>query len=393
MNNQTDDDHLAKKKRIVWLTFILASLVVLTGSYVLHIHNDMADFGVCYRGGQRIIRGETLYREADGHLQFKYSPAAAAFFAPFALLPYDAAKTVWYLLELASLAGLFLLSWRLLPTGSRKAAPVLLLTFLIELKFLARELELGQVNLLILFILTLMVDCLIKGKDGRAGCLWGGSLIFKPYALVFLPYLLLKRRFRALAAGMAIPAAGLILPAIFYGFKGNFVVLKEWPATLSKSTPRLVAVYDNASLYGFLLKTFPEFSRQTAKFFLLAVFLGLAAVVLWLMRAGRTSLSIKNPEILESSFLLILIPLFSPLGWYYNYLYSLLAVMLVVSAWKYFPRAGRIIFLVNLIVIGTSLVELWGRNLFHFYTKYSLVALNFLIVLISLACLRIKDKA
>jgi Glycosyltransferase family 87 len=249
------------------------------------------------------------------------------------------------------------------------------------------------VNLLILFILILMVDCLIKGKDGRAGCLWGGSLIFKPYALVFLPYLLLKKRFRALAAGMAIPAAGLILPAIFYGLRGNFVVLREWPASLSQSTTGLLASYDNASLYGFLLKNLPSLSAPAIKSLFLAVFLGLAAVVLRLMHTGRTSPAVRNPEILEGAFLLILIPLFSPLGWNYNYLYSLLAVALILNAWENFPGAGRIILAVNFIVISTSLIEIWGRGLFHFYTNSALVALNFLTVLAFLAYLRIRDKA
>lgn len=393
MSGSKESSRKPKKKGGIRLILILSAVVVLAGVYVIHIRKDMSDFGVCYRGGQRIVQGETLYREADGHLQFKYSPAAAIFFTPFALLPYEAAKAVWYLLELAFLTGLFLLSWRMLPAGAREAAPVFLWAFLIELKFLARELELGQVNIFILFILTLMIYCLIKGKEARAGWLWGGSLIFKPYALVFLPYFLIKKKFRALAAGIAMAAASLVLPSIFYGFRGNFTVLGEWPATLSKSTPGLLAAYDNASLYGFLLKAFPAFSRQTTQFLLLAVFLGLAAIVLWLVRAGRTSLSIKDPEVLESAFLFILIPIFSPLGWYYNYLYSLLAVMLLLCVWEHFPTAGKIIVLVNLIAIGTSLVELWGRDLFRFYTKYSLVALNFLIVLSSLAYLRIKDKA
>src|SRR4030042_614194 len=86
-----------KKKKAVCSMLILAAAVVLAGAYTLHIRKDMTDFGVCYQGGQRIVQGETLYREADGHLQFKYSPAAALFFAPLGLLPYDAAKAVWYI--------------------------------------------------------------------------------------------------------------------------------------------------------------------------------------------------------------------------------------------------------------------------------------------------------
>jgi hypothetical protein len=382
---------LPEERRKKAVLLILATVVVLAGAYIFHIRKDMTDFGVCYQGGQRVVQGETLYREADGHLQFKYSPAAALFFAPLAFLPYEGAKAVWYFLELALLIGIFFISYRMLPAAAKKTTPIFIWTFLVELKSLARELELGQVNLLILFILTLMLYSLIKGKETRAGLLWGGSLFFKPYALVFLPYFLLKKKFRALLAGIAISAAGLVLPVIFYGFRGNFVVFREWPATLSKSTSGLLASYDNASLYGFLLKVFPVLSRKMRETIFLAIFLALATVVIWMMRAGRTFPLIKDPEVLESAFLLILIPLFSPLGWNYNYLYSLLAVMLILSQWRHFPRAGQIILVISFVVISTSLIEIWGKTLFHFYTHYALVVVNFLIVLVSLIYLRAKN--
>jgi len=379
-----------KKHRAVRLSLILVAAAVLAGAYLFHIRHDMTDFGVCYQGGQRIVQGETLYREADGHLQFKYSPAAALFFAPLTVLPFAAAKAVWYILELAFLAGIFFLSYRMLPAAANRATPIFVWTFLIELKFLARELELGQVNLFILFILILMLHSLLKGRENRAGLLWGCSLFFKPYALVFFPYFLIKKKFRTLSAGIAISVAGLALPAVFYGFKGSFSVLGEWPATLSKSTSGLLASYDNASLYGFLLKAFPAFSRGLSGALFLTLLLGLAAVVLWIVRASRTSPPIKNPEVLESAFLLILIPLFSPLGWNYNCLYSLLAAMLILSAWRHFPQAGKIILVINFVVMSTSLVEVWGRKLFHFYTHHALVVVNLFIVLSALVYLRAK---
>jgi len=393
MPESEDPGRALKKKQRIRPLLVFAAVLVLAAVYIFHIRKDMTDFGVCCRGGQRIVQGETLYREADGHLQFKYSPAAAVFFAPLALLPYEASKAVWYVLELAFLIGILLLCCRLLPASGKRTPQVLIWTFLIELKFLSREIELGQVNLLILFALTSMLYLLTREKETRAGWLWGGSLIFKPYALVFLPYFLIKKSFRALAAGIIVPAVGLILPAIFYGIKGNFTVLREWPASLSKSTVGLLATYDNASLYGFLLKAFPAFSGGIIRAIFLAVFAGLAAVVLRLMRAGRMTPSVKHPEVLEATFLFILIPLFSPLGWNYNYLYSLPAVMLIINAWNDFPRAARIALSVNFTVIGTSLVEVWGRGPFHFYTNYALVVLNFMIALAALVYLRIKAKA
>lgn len=380
-----------RKKRAVRLALVLAAAAVLAGIFIFHVGRDMSDFGVCYQGSRRIIQGETLYREADGHLQYKYSPAPALFFAPLALLPYGTAKVIWYILEFAFLAGIFLLSFKILPIAGKRAAPILAWTFLIELKFLAREIELGQVNLFILFLLTLMLYLLLQKKESPAGILWGSSLFFKPYALVFLPYFLIKRKFRPLVTGLAAVLLGLMLPAVFYGVRGNLAVLREWPATLSKSTFGLLASYDNASLSGFLLKTFPSLSKQATIALLLLIFLAVALAVLWMIKKGQGPAAPQNPGILESAFLLVLIPLFSPLGWNYNYLYSIPAVMIVIASWRRLAPALRIILVFNFLLVSASLIEIWGRFLFRFYTHYALVALNFLIILVPLLYLRAKN--
>jgi hypothetical protein len=383
----------AERKRVFCLALILTAAAVLAGVYILHVGRDMSDFGVCYQGGQRIIRGETLYREADGHLQYKYSPTSAFFFAPLALLPFGAAKVIWYILEFAFLAGIFFFSFQVLPVGAERAAPILAWTFLVELKFLAREIELGQVNLFILFLLTSMLYLLLRKKQTSAGLFWGASLFFKPYALVFLPYFLIKRKFRVIATGLAVVLAGLMLPAIFYGIRGNLIVLREWPATLSQSTSGLLVSYDNASLTGFLLKTLPFLSKQAAVAVLLTVLLALGLAVLWMIKKGNAPAAPKDPMVLESLFLLILIPLFSPLGWNYNYLYSIPAVMLIIAAWRQLTPAFRTVLTLNFLFIVTSLIEFWGRELFRFYTYYALVAVNFLIVLVTMFYLRLKKIA
>jgi hypothetical protein len=375
------------------LALAAAIILFLAAVFAFRVRNDMSDLRVPVRAGQRLLAGETLYRPSDGHLQFKYSPPAAVLFILLSLMPFEAAKLIWYVLEFAGIAGICLLSLKILPAEKKGAAPLLTLTFLVLFKFLAREIELGQINILILFLLTLMIRLLIGGRDVAAGLAWGFSLFFKPYALVFLPYLLLKKRTRAAAAGLGLFATGLAVPAIFLGLRGNLAVLKEWPATLSRSTRGLLAVYDNASLTGFLLKTFPAMTTGAA-----AAVLGLAALaaaggVLWLIRRPPAAHEAPQPEALECAVLLILMPFFSPLGWNYNYLYTWLAVMLIISAFAGLSPAWRVVQVANFAVIATSLVEVWGRAAFHFYTQHALIVVNSLVILITLSHLRMKKIA
>jgi hypothetical protein len=185
----------------------------------------------------------------------------------------------------------------------------------------------------------------------------------------------------------------LAVPAIFLGLRENLAVLKEWPATLSRSTRGLLAVYDNASLTGFLLKTFPAMTTGAAAAVLGLATLAAAGGVLWLIRRPPAAPEARPPEALECAVLLILMPLLSPLGWNYNYLYSWLAVMLIISVFSDLSPAWRVVQVANFAVIVMSLIEVWGRAVFHFYTQHALIIVNSLVVLITLFHLRMKKIA
>jgi len=368
------------------LAFLFFSLV-----YQYFVKKDMTDFGVCYQGGERIIKGETLYRVSDGHLQYKYSPASAVFFSLFTLFPYELAKYIWYLSELVFLFLSLIISYDILPSKQKKKGLVLIFSFLVLLKFFGREIELGQVNIFIFFLLILMIKASLKKNDVKAGLFLGFSLIFKPYGLVFLPYFFLKKRFKLVASGLGTVLIGLILPAIFYGLSGNITVLKAWQKSLSQSTPGLIDHYDNASIFSFFLKIVPDESRELAFIFIICSGLLIAFSFLWMMIIGKRE-NLDRPEVLEYSFLFVLIPLFSPLAWYYNYLYSILTIVFLINYADKFSKALKYVLIANLIIIGGSLREVLRKDAFRFYTGYSLVVISYLIVLFHLFYLRIKTK-
>lgn len=370
---------------LIVIFLILAFLLI----YLLWVREDMSDFGVCYRGGERIRAGEALYRIADGHMQYKYSPGSAVFFAYLSLFPYEMAKFLWYVLELFLLFFILALSYDLLPVKQKKKGLLIFLTFLVLIKFLAREIELGQANLLIAFLLLMMLLALLKNSDIGGGFFWGFSLLFKPYALVLLPYFILKKKFKLMASGLVIAVLGLASPVIFYGFKGNIAVFTEWQQTLSKSTGSLLDSYDNASLHAFFLKIIPVGSRDLAWIFIAVTLFLLGCSFLWMMVVGEKA-RLKKSEVLEFAFLLILIPLLSPLGWYYNYLYSFLAVIFLLNSLGRFPPILRYVLIVNLVMIGASLKEILGKEVFRFYTQYSLVVFNHLLVLFYLFYSRVR---
>jgi hypothetical protein len=364
-------------RRAVLVLFLAAAAVA---SYHLRIRHDLTDFGVCYQAGGRYLAGESLYRSSDGHLQFKYAPLAAAFYAPFAALPWNLAKISWFLLMLGCLGGILLLTARALPGQGPVASWSVGWSLLIWLKYIGREIELGQVNLVILLLLLALIRELSAGRDRTAGILWAVSLFIKPYAVVFLPYFILKRKWTTVATGAGTILLGLFLPVLNFGWTGNWALLKEWTQSLSHSTQGLLAVGDNASLYAFFAKTL-GLSTPTGALAMGGIGAAvIAGLILGMIKTGERE-RIEKAEISEGVVLMMLIPMLSPLGWNYNYLYALPASALLVHALARFSLSLRAVVVVNFILIGGTLREILGRTAFRYYTGRSFIVPSVLVVL------------
>jgi len=391
---------LPKKTR---LALALAGAVVFLVLFLAKVKSEMHDFQVNNTAGRRLVQGETIYRpwkpdpgwENDGHWQFKYSPFSALVYAPLSALPLTAAKGVWYVLVLASIAGIVGLSVKLAAFEPGKAFFTGALAVLILAKYFLREIQLGQINALITVLLLAMTALLVKqeeslfpGREWAAGLLWGLACALKPYAVIFFPYFILKRRWRAVAAGIVFLAISFCLPILFYGLNGNLAVHGEWISSLSESTLGLFTSQDNVSLLAFFSKWT---SNPTAAAVLLAaavVILGSAALV-FILRGAR----VPRPVFAECALLVLFIPLLSPLGWDYTFLAAFPAVVIILRRWSAFPGPWKVFLALDFAVIAFSLYDLLGRRLYGQFMSWSVPTVNFAILAGALLWLRLKRTA
>jgi len=358
----------------------------------------MVDFQVNHKAAKRLLAGETLYPGAaiDGHYEFKYPPFAAILYIPLAGFPLSAAKALWALIVLSASAAVIGLSLRLarFPAGLPRWLSAL--AGVVLARFFLRELQLGQVNAVVGFLMLVGLFLLARprsrpsraAREGLAGAIWGLAAAVKIYPLIFLPYFLVRRKWRTLAWSLAVLPAAFVLPAISYGFSGNIWVHKEWLSTLSQSTPHLLASQDNLSLLavafkatGHLRFSFVFWALSTA--FLVLVFLAV-------MARGR---NLRRPEILEGAALMLLIPLISPLGWDYTFLLAALALTLCFRHFFDLPVAWRIVLAIDAALICLTLYDVLGRRLYSRFMSLSLPAFFFLVIFGFLAGLRRKRLA
>ncbi len=386
-NSAGPPSHSGFSKIQISATVILIVLLI-SSILIFSLHPPMRDFEVNHTAGKRMRLGETLYRVEDEHYMFKYLPSAAFLYVPLASLPLDLAKSIWFLLTVAALAGMVLLSRTLLPPG--KGPHVWWLPVVILAKFYFREIELGQINAMVTAVLLGMLLLLNRSRhplrrQAGAGCAWGLAVSMKPYSFIFFPYWVVKKHIIPLAAGFLFILSALFWPACYYGFKGNFMVLKEWFSTLSASTPMLLSSQDNVSLPAFFTKICGTPGRGLVP--ALAGILILAGLMLWIIYRGK---SLSRPAVLEGGMILTCIPLVSPLGWDYTFLSATLGVMTTVYFFHHYSRPARIILGANFAVIGLSLYDLMGPQGYSRFMNWSVLTINFLILTGYLAYLRFK---
>jgi hypothetical protein len=375
----------AARTRTLLAVLAVVSLVAL---FTTRVSRKMPDFQVYWTAGSRALAATSLYREDDGHYQFKYLPAFAILASPVALAPLQAAKGAWFAVSALLMTILLWLSVRALPEVRRPPPLLLVLTFAAMAKFYAHELVLGQVNLLFGVLVTLAVVWLRGGRDAAAGLLFALAVVVKPYAVIFVPWLATRRNRTALATMTAAMIVLLLLPAVRYGWSGNLHLLGDWWQTVTATTAPNLVNPDNVSFGAMFTRWLgPDSTARVLAAVVAVLLLALTGVVV----AGRGTL--PAPETLEASMLLLLIPLLSPQGWDYVLLIGTPGVMLLINDAASLPRGLRIAALAAIAVVGLTIYDLVGRDAYAAFMQLSVVTICVVVEIAALAALRFRRAA
>ena len=147
------------------------------------------DFTAFYSAGEQILHGKNLYEYLESSVPFRpyiYPPMFAVFpMTPLALLPHDAAATVFFIINLLLLGGGLWLVWKvlappLLGAGTGEGEDLSRLSFFrrrefgcfvalaVCWRFVNNNLRNGQANLYIFFCLALALYFLVKRAQAPA---------------------------------------------------------------------------------------------------------------------------------------------------------------------------------------------------------------------------------
>jgi len=368
----------------------VVGLLLITAAWWVFAHKAaarMPDFEVYWKAGTRAAAAEPLYRDADADYQFKYFPAFAILAIPMASLPLPVAKAIWFGAAVSSLVLLLRIGPRVLPEMRRSTRWLLCVAIVALGKYYARDLVLGQINIIFTLVATVAVVSMAKGREVLGGVLVALAVVLKPYALILLPWIAARRKRPSIVAAGAGVAVVLVAPAVLYGVSGTLALYKGWWTTVSTTTGDTMILTDNISIAAMYVKWLGPGAPAWPAVVTSAALL-LAAVLVFRARDG-----VSRPDGLEGALLLAIMPLVSPQGWDYVLVVSTAAIMCVANYFDRLPRGLQPLTVIAFGVIGLTLFDLLGRTWLYRLLNWSVITLGVLVVVTALCVLRIRRVA
>jgi len=373
-------------RRLAWTLLAVAAGTVVY--VVAEERNYIRDFGVYQTAAERALAGEPLYRADDGFYQYKYWPVFALAMAPFAFVPHELAKLLWFALSAGLIAWLIRLSIRLLPDRRLPEQALVWWTLLMTAKFIVRELCNGQTNALLGVLVVGAVAALRDQRVALGGALLGLAVFVKPYALITLPWLAMTRGRIAVAAAAGVLAAGLLLPAGIYGWHGNLTLLADWYRTVSSTTADTLSVRENMSFASLYAKWLGP--GRTVVLLSLASSLAAGALA-WFVWWRRDR--VRAPDYLDVGFLLVLVPLLSPQGWDYVLLMATPALVCLVDRFGAVSGPWRAVTAGGFLLTSLMLFDIYRRTAYVALTDGGAMTVGGILLALGLVHLRARSLA
>ncbi len=367
---------------------LLLSALAIGGYTNARLRRDFVDFEVYHTAGERVRHAEPLYRDDDGHFQYKYLPAFALAMVPFTYGDIERAKPVWFALSVGLLVWFYQQAVTLLP--SRRLRPWVLYVWLVPLgaKFITKELVNGQSNVLLGVLMMTTLAAVLHQRPRWAGVALAAAVFVKPYALVMAPWLVVAAPLEASVSFAGAMLVGLLLPVPIYGWSGNLALLAGWWHGVTSTTAPNLLMRDAVSLAAMWAKWIGVGARASALALASAVVLGIVPVTVWLRRQR-----VAAPAFLEVALLLLMVPLLSPQGWDYVLLLGLPAIACLIDRFQDVTMPWRIATAVAIFLTCLLSYDTVGQRAYMQVTTYAIVSVGALMAVAMLARLRLHALA
>lgn len=387
--------------------FILIILFLFFGFLIRYEYKmpkrNFADFNVYYYTAQKLIEKDNIYDEPayqkDKVANFKYPPVIASLFYPLGFLKQNAAAITWFTINFILIILFFFWSSKLIfyeKLNSKSKNWIYFLASLSTLRFFAHNFDEGQVNFLMMSMLTLSLFYFNRKKCFLSGLSLGFSVLVKYMSFVFVPYFLFKKRFKVLFYLFVSIVIFTVLPGLFLGFKYNLFLQKSFLPFLCKTSLDLnsMSTHENQSLIAMLIRYFSSFSEYSVNFLklnmlYLGALIGSMVTFIYMFILCPSTRFKENKSFLEVvnyAMIFICVALFNPNGWIHAFIFLTFPYLVV---FYYLFKVGYKDKLVWAMTAVSAILGSWPESLFLPSIKdsvdiYSLLTIGSIILFFAL---------
>jgi hypothetical protein len=218
--------------------FIVFASIFFISIFILENINHrfwLNDFKVYYLAAKSLLLGKQVYGLPFGLDTglYKYSPFTLLTFTPFCLFSYYTASCIHYVILFFSTVASIIVIQKIIssyifntPTTNKNV--LLSISIACIIRHIFRELQMGNVNVILVFLISLGLLLNLKSKNSLSGIFIGLAIMIKPYfILLMLPLLFNKKIKTVLSAGLTIIFC-LIFPLLLLGITKGIDLHKSW---------------------------------------------------------------------------------------------------------------------------------------------------------------------
>lgn len=220
-----DGDRSAGFRRVL-VAVTAAAVLGLAGHYTAKVLDNGSAIVRWRPLLERLVRGEDVYHDGE----YPNPPLLGICLFPLTLLPVPVSALAWFFGKVAMAAAT--LRWSIqLARGHGAKVPLwaAAVVLLLSLRPFMGDLQHGNVNLLICFLVVVGLRAFANGRDAYAGFAIALATAFKVTPALFLTYFAYKREWRVvvwLLIGLVVFLA--VLPGLVVGPVRNLELLRAW---------------------------------------------------------------------------------------------------------------------------------------------------------------------
>lgn len=269
---------LKKKSNIRIFLSIVLTILVATGLVAINCiiprENLRSDFRSFFTASHALKENYNIYDDdnlenmleknnMEGKVYpFIYSPFLASIMYPLTLLPPQRAELLWTVGSIATFSfAMGLNVFLIIKLIGKKYLNIAVLTtlLLIFLSPVKSNIELGQVNIFVLFFIELFLYTYLKNKKLLSGAFLGVALLTKTFPILVIIYFFLKKEYRVIKGLVFTLLTGFLLVSSLHGIHPWINFFQTSIGSFSSmQIPGLFVLHNfvNVSIKGTMLRFF-----------------------------------------------------------------------------------------------------------------------------------------